>query len=40
MEKQDRIQEMYDLVEQWQQSGIGKKKYRTNRNIKLAPFMY
>jgi orotate phosphoribosyltransferase-like protein len=40
MEKQDRIQEMYDLVEQWQQSGLSQKQFSTEHNIKLPTFMY
>lgn len=40
MEKQDRIQEMYDLVEQWHQSGMSQKQFSAEHNIKLPTFMY
>ena len=40
MEKQDRTQEMYDLVEQWQQSGMSQKQFSCEYTIKLPTFMY
>lgn len=40
MDKQDRTHEMYDLVEQWQQSGVSQKQFSCERNIKLPTFMY
>ena len=40
MDKQDRIQVMYDLVEQWQQSGMSQKQFSAEHNIKLPTFMY
>jgi len=40
MENQDRTQEMYHLVEQWQQSGISQKQFSRENNIKLATFSY
>ena len=40
MEKQDRIQEMYNLVEQWQQSGVSQKQFSAENNIKRPTFMY
>lgn len=40
MEKQDRAIEMYDLVEQWQQSGKSQKQFSAEHNIKLATFSY
>ena len=40
MEKQDRTQEMYNLVEQWQQSGVSQKQFSAEHNIKLATFSY
>jgi len=40
MEKRDRTIEMYDLVEQWQQSGLSQKQFSTEHNIKLPTFMY
>jgi hypothetical protein len=39
MEKQDRTQEMYDLVEPWQQSGVSQKQFSAEHNIKLPTFM-
>ncbi len=40
MENQDRTQEMYNLVEQWQQSGLSQKQFSRENNIKLATFGY
>ena len=40
MENQDRTQEMYNLIEQWQQSGISQKQFSARHNIKLPTFMY
>jgi len=40
MEKQNISQEMYNLVEQWQQIGISQKQFSAEHNIKLAKFMY
>jgi hypothetical protein len=40
MEKQDKTQEMYNLVEQWQQRGISQKQFSDEHDIKLATFMY
>ncbi len=40
MEKRDRTIEMYDLVEQWQQSGMSQKQFSCEHNIKLPTFMY
>ncbi len=40
MEKRDRTQEMYNLVQQWQQSDLSQKQFSTEHNIKLPTFMY
>jgi len=31
---------MYNLVEQWQQSGVSQKQFSAEHNIKLATFSY
>jgi hypothetical protein len=40
MQNDTKTQSMYELVEQWQQSGKTQKQFSEENHIKLATFMY
>ena len=40
MSKEERTQQMYSLVEQWQQSGESQKSFAQGRQINLYTFRY
>ncbi len=40
MQKQEKSSEMFELVEQWQQSGKSQHQFSAEHNIKLATFSY
>jgi len=40
MHDQDKTTRMFDLVEQWQQSGLSQKQFILEHDIKLATFGY
>ena len=40
MQNQDKTTGMFELVEQWQQSGKSQQQFSAENNIKLATFVY
>ncbi len=40
MQNEDKTADMYELVEQWQQSGKSQQQFSSEQNIKLAKFSY
>ncbi len=40
MQKESKSQTMYELVEQWQESGKSQKQFSEEKNIKIATFIY
>ncbi|NOU47237.1 MAG: hypothetical protein HOO86_09265 [Bacteroidales bacterium] len=40
MQNQDKTADMFELVEQWQQSGKSQQQFSAENNIKLATFGY
>lgn len=40
MQNEDKTAGMFELVEQWQQSGKSQQQFSTEHNVKLATFSY